>query len=380
MTPVVLPLAILAATGSVADAGLVAAANMIPTLAFMVFGGVVADRFNRKSLLAITSCLTALLQAGMGIVLLTGNYALWIMVVIGLFSGVVAAFNGPALRGIVPELVEKSDLQRANAALATARSAARMGGPLLAGVLVATIGGGWALLVDAMSSVVAAACFLTLPVAGMAVVSGSLLSGLKTGWNSFASTRWIWISSVSFAVINAVNVAPLQIMGAAIVTPVLGAVAWGALLTGRTAGMLVAGTALVRWRLRSPLVTGRVVGVLAALPLFGLATTDNFPALLVFAFLGGFGFSILTVTYDTTLHSEIPLSMLSRVSAWDDLIAFAAIPVSQLLIGPLSDAFGYRELAFWSATGLIGATLLPLVAPSLRAVSRRSGVISAEGP
>lgn len=370
MTPVVLTLAILTETGSISDAGIVAAATMFPTIVFMLLGGVVADRFNRRSLLVLSNVVSALLQTGMGITLLSGRYNLSAMAALGVCAGVVSAFNGPALRGIVPELVSVADLQRANAALAAGRSAVRVGAPLLAGVLVGTVGGGWALVVDAASSLVAAACFMLIPAGGRPAVAGSMLHGLKSGWKAFSSTRWIWISSISFAAINAFTVAPVQILGTAIVTPVLGAVGWGALLSGRTVGMLLASVVLVKWPVGSPLITGRVFGVLAALPLLGFWLTDNLWILLALSFLGGAGFSILSVTYDSTFHAKVSPETISRVSAYDDLIAFAAIPISQLLIGPLSDHLGNKGLSLWCAAGLAVAALLPLTAPSVRAVDR----------
>ncbi|WP_081630417.1 MFS transporter [Cryocola sp. 340MFSha3.1] len=373
MTPVVLPLAILGATGSVTDAGLVAASSMIPTIAFMVLGGAVADRFPRRTLLCVTGVAAAVMQACIGALLVTDHYELWTVMTLSVGSGVVSAFSGPALRGIVPELVPTTELQRANALLASAGSAVRLGGPLLAGLLVATVGGGWALLADALTSLSAAVGYLLLPTAGHPAVTPRLLGALAAGWRAFSSTPWIWVSSISFAVINAANVAPLQIVGAAIVAPALGAVAWGALLSGRILGMLVAGAALLKWQLKSPLITGRLFGLLGALPFLGFALTQNFPLLLALSVLSGVGFSVLAVTYDTTLHSSVPLARLSSVSAWDDLFAFAAIPVAQLLIGPIATQLGNQTLTIWCGILLLAATAVPLAIPSLRAMSRRVG-------
>jgi MFS family permease len=332
---------------------------------------VIADRFNRRQLLVLTNIGTGVLQVGMGLTLMSGSFSLPLMIVLGAVSGTVSAFNGPALRGIVPELVLPDLLQSANAALSTSRSAARIAGPIVAGILVGTIGGGWALIVDAATSILAVGFFLMIPRAGNAKTPGSLLEGLKTGWNTFSSTQWIWISSLSFAVINSLNVAPLQILGTAIVTPVLGAAAWGALLSGRTVGTLLASALMVKWTLKNPLVAGRIVGVLAALPLFGFWWTINFWVLLALSFLGGIGFSVLTTTYDATLHARVPGDVMSRVAAWDDLFAFCAIPISQLLVGPVAAAVGNRELALWCFLGLILATLLPLIARSIRMVDRQ---------
>lgn len=370
MTPVILPLAVLGVSGSITDAGIVAAANLVPSLVFMLMGGVLADRARRRTLLVLSSGAAALVQAIMASLFLADAYSLASMVILGLFAGFVTAFSGPALRGIVPELVDASDLQRANAILAIGRSVVRIAGPLLAGILVGTVGGGWALVGDAAGSAAAAVCFLFLPAGSRTRPTNSLLRSLVSGWRVYCSTSWIWISSVSFAVINAFSVAPLQILGPAIIAPVLTAVGWGIVLSARIAGTIAAGALLVRWQISKPLVTGRILGALAALPLFGLWWTSNPWILVLLSVLGGFGFGVLTVTYDSTFQRKVPRDALSRVAAWDDMFAFAAIPVSQLLVGPAADALGGRILALICALGLLLAIVIPLMAPSLHRVDR----------
>jgi MFS family permease len=77
-------------------------------------------------------------------------------------NGALAAFGTPALSGIVPDLVAKANLQRANALLASTQNAARILGPTAAGLLVVGAGGGWAIALDALSFVVAAGFFARL--------------------------------------------------------------------------------------------------------------------------------------------------------------------------------------------------------------------------
>ena len=371
MTPVVLTLAILMTSSSITDAGIVAAATMAPMLVLLVLGGVVADRGNRRTVLIATNVLSAAVRAGMGLMLFTGHYTLAVAIGLGVCSGFISAFSGPAMRGVVPELVEANELQRANALLAATSSVVRVGGPVLAGLLVATVGGGPALLIDAACAVTAALCYLRITSeTGRVASQESLLQGLKTGWKTFSSIRWIWISSISFALINALNVAPLQILGPAIILPVLGAAGWGAILSGRTVGMIFAGFILVRHPLKFPMVSGRIIGAVSALPLIGFGLTANFWLLLLASFIGGAGFSILGISYDSTLHSKVSVAVLSRVSSYDDLIAYASIPLAQILVGPAAEAIGNSQLVIFCGFGLIFATLIPLAFPSIRAVDR----------
>ncbi|MDN4596866.1 MFS transporter [Leifsonia virtsii] len=366
MTAIVVPLAVLGASHSITDAGIVATATLLPTLAFMLLGGVAADRLTRRSLLVTTCLVSAGMQVGMGALLLSGHYSLLWMALFGVVIGVSSAFSGPSLRGIVPELVGNADLQRANAALATTRSAVRVAGPMIGGILVASVGGGWALIVDAISSVVAAACFLLIPRGNRPSAPTAVWVSLKQGWRAFSGARWIWISSISFAIINALNVAPVQILGAAIVAPVMGAASWGALLSGRVLGTLLSSAALVRFQISRPLVTGRLMGSLIVLPLLGVGLIHEFWLLLAMFFAGGVGSGVLNVTYDSTLQAKVPTEAMSRVSSWDDLIAFAAIPAAQVAVGPIAALLGNERVAILSACGIALAVLVPLAASSIR--------------
>lgn len=114
-------------------------------------------------MLIVTNLTTAAVMAVMAVILITDRYDLFVIAGLVLISGAVSAFSQPALRGIVPELVERRDLQRANALLASSQNAVRILGPMIASVLVATVGGGWALAADAASFVLAAAAFTRIP-------------------------------------------------------------------------------------------------------------------------------------------------------------------------------------------------------------------------
>ena len=163
MTVTALALAVLQASGSPADLGVVLAADLLPTLVLLLIGGSVADRVSRRTLLMGCSLLSAASMAGMAGLLLTDRYTLPGMAALSLANGVIGAFSSPALRGLVPELIAPSDLQRANALLATTQNAVRITGAPLASIIVAAAGGGWALAVDAVSFLVAALLFSRIP-------------------------------------------------------------------------------------------------------------------------------------------------------------------------------------------------------------------------
>lgn len=93
------------------------------------------------------------------------------------------------------------------------------------------------------------------------------------------------------------------------------------------------------------------------------------------AFAGGIGFTISGITWETALQAQVPAAALSRVSAYDDLLSFIAIPLSQLAVGPLAASMGASRLAVLCGLGYVVAALLPLLSTEVREASRRTGIV-----
>ncbi|HEX5995551.1 MAG TPA: MFS transporter [Jiangellales bacterium] len=367
MTTVALSLAVLQASGSASDLGLVLAANIVPMLVLLLVGGVLADRMSRRFLLIASNLVSG---AAMGVVaaaLVTGRYHLGMVAALSLVTGAANAFASPALRGIVPELVADHDLQRANALLASSRDAVRIIAPTVAGLLTATVGGGWALAADALSYLVAAALLVRLPSGSRTLgARQAMWRDLAHGWGVFRRLHWVVLTSVSFAFLNAVNVGPWNVLGPMVVSERDGAIGWGAVLSVRAAGLLLMSVLAVRVVLRHPLRTGRLLGTLAALPLLALGLSGEAWVVAVAAFVGGIGFTISGITWETALQARVPRDTLSRVSAYDDLFSFIAIPLSQLAVGPLAASVGAPRLAVMCGLGYVAAALLPLLSREVR--------------
>lgn len=367
MTTVALALAVLQASGSATDLGIVLAANMIPTLVLLLLGGAVADRVSRRAVLIVTNLTTAAVMAVMAVILITDRYDLFVIAGLVLISGAVSAFSQPALRGIVPELVERRDLQRANALLASSQNAVRILGPMIASVLVATVGGGWALAADAASFVLAAAAFTRIPgTSRPPAADRPLWRDLVEGWTVFRSMRWVVIMTISFALVNAFNVGPWNVLGPQVVSGKDGAVGWGTVQTVRAIGLLVMSVVAVKIVLRRPLRDGRIWGTLAGLPLLAIGLSGDAWIVAVTAFIGGLGFTVAAITWESTLQSAVPEESLSRVAAYDDLLSYLAIPLSQLAMGPLAAEYGAKSVSVACGIAFIVVCLLPLMSRDVR--------------
>lgn len=367
MTTVALSLAVLQASGRATDLGVVLAAGMVPSLALLLAGGVLADRMSRRQLLIAANTVSAAAIGGIAVVLISGRYHLGTVAALSLLSGAATAFASPALRGIVPELVADADLHRANAMLSGTRNAMRIVAPAAAGLLTATAGGGWALAVDAASYLIAAALFLRLPPGSRTAPGGpGMLADLAAGWRVFRSLHWVVLTSVCYAVVNALNVGPWNVLGPMLVSAHGGPLGWGAVLSVRAIGLLLMSLVTVRLVFRRPLRAGQLFGILSALPLLALGLSGRPWVVAAAAFVGGIGFTVNGITWDTALQTRVPREALSRVASFDDLFSYIAIPLSQLATGPIAAAAGAGPVALVCGVGFVIAVLIPLLNPVVR--------------
>ncbi|MFJ5219229.1 MFS transporter [Streptomyces sp. NPDC088354] len=376
MAPVALAFAVLDASGSPGDLGVVLTVYMVPLLVFLVVGGATADRLPRRTLLVAANLGSALTQGGVAALLLTGRYALVPVAALGFANGVLAAFTTPALRGILPQLVPGDGLRQANALLGSVRNATKILGPSLSGVLVAATGGGPAIAFDALTYLLAAACLTHLaPLDGPSGSrrSASLITDIREGWDAYRRIRWVWTVSLAFCVVNLVQVGTWQILGPELTRQADGEAAWGFVLSARGAGLLVMSALMYRLTVRHLLRLGQLVSVLGALPLLALGAHLHAPWLIAAAFTAGLGSSVASVGWDTSLQEHVPPHALSRVSSFDDLLSYIAIPLGQLSVAPLADRFGGFQVAAVAGVVYAAAVLAPLASAAVRSLPHGLG-------
>jgi MFS family permease len=162
LAPIALAFGVLGIGGSASDLGLVMAATFLPTVVFLLVGGIWADRLPRQHVMVVSDALSGAVQAVVAVLFLTGSVEIWHLVALAAIRGTTAAFFFPAAQGIVPQVVSATHLQEANALLGLSRTGTQVGGTALAGVLVAVAGPGWALAIDAATYFLGAAFLLPL--------------------------------------------------------------------------------------------------------------------------------------------------------------------------------------------------------------------------
>ncbi len=374
--------AVLEAGGDGGDVGLVAAARTLPLVVFLLIGGALADRLPRHRVMVAANSLNCASQAVFAVLVLSGEARLWQMAVLSALGGTGQAFFSPAAEGMLLSSVTGEQAARAFALFRMGMNGAQIGGAAVGGALIAVVGPGWMLAVDAAAFAIAGALRALLDVSAVArrKPGGGMLRDLREGWHEVVSRPWLWSIIVQFAVVNAVVGAAESVFGPLVAEDHLGgARPWGFALAAFGAGTVLGGLLMMRWRPRRLLLAGSLSILPLALPAAALAVPVAISALVVVMFLVGVSVEVFGVSWMTALHQEIPEDKLSRVSAYDWFGSIAMVPVATALAGPAEETFG-RSASLWGCSALILAlTLAVLAVPDVRRLRRRETTPVTEG-
>ncbi len=374
LVPVALAFAVLDLTGSVVALGLVLAAQTVPLLGFVLLGGVWADRLPRQLVMLASDAVRAVAQGVSAALLLTGHAQVWELIVLQALYGSAAGFFAPAATAVVPQTVDGSELQQANALLGLTDSVSALVGPAVAGVLVATLGPGWGLAIDATTFVASAAFLSRLHVAAATPAARrGTLDELRAGLRTFRAHTWVWVVAGFFSLYLAFGYAPEQVLGPAVARHWLGgASAWAAILVARGVGALAGGGLGLRWRPRHPL-RAAFLFFLIGTPALVAALAAHAPLALIVALavLDGVTGSFFNTVWSTANQREIPPAELSRVSSWDYLGSLALQPVGLAACGPIAVAIGVSATLYGAGAITLVLLVAVLALPAVRNFSLR---------
>lgn len=375
--PVALAFGVLALPG--ADAGtlsVVLAAQTIPLVAFMLVGGVVADRYPRALVLRWGQLFAASAWSGIGVMLLTGYSPLWLLCIAAALAGMAGAAVYPALSGIIPDLVPAHLLQQGNAWLSMGASAARFLGLVASGAVVVWLGGGWAMVVAGALYLVSAVLSGFLPRGGaLAQPEENPLHQLREGWGEFRSRQWLFIVVLQWAVLIMVLQASQGVLGPVVANAELGGAAgWTAVLASEAMGAIVGVVIAMIWRPRRPILVATLLTFTAAAPQLLLGASAPLWLVMAAMFFMGIGFDLFGVLWMTTMQHEVPAESLSRVASYDALGSLMLGPIGLLLAGPAASVFGPHLALIGTGVVSIATTIFALAFPEVRQLRARTAV------
>lgn len=404
-------------TGSATDVGLVLAAYGLPLVAFLLVGGVVADRMERHRLMVLTDLVRFALHALLAVLILTGAVAIWQLVAIGLVFGTAEAFFRPAASGLLPQTVPEDEVQEASALTSLFSNLAEFSGPALATALVLGVDAGAAFAIDAATFLVSALLLVRMrprtrvaargaaladrphepaitadaaaALIGSASASdatarlisgapehdgataGGMLAEIRDGYREVRARTWVWATLAAFCVALLALLVPWFVVGPIIAEQRYGSIAVFGVVTavfgaGTVAGSLVA----IRWRPLRPLRLGMLLTLPWPLGIALYAAGAPLVAVVPIVALSGIGLALFDVWWVTALAERIAPDRLSRVTAYDWMVSFGLVPFGYVVAGPLAGAVGASTLMLAGAALGFGALALGTVPRETRALER----------
>jgi predicted MFS family arabinose efflux permease len=329
---------------------------------------VIADRTSRQKVIVLAELTAMAAQCTIAWLFLSGNATLTLLTLGMLINGMAMALHAPAAMGMITQLVPKAELQSTNAILGIARNSAFAGGAALGGVLVATLGAGFTLLIDGLSFGLSALLILSLrPVAQEKTEPQSVLQDLRLGWQEFTRHTWLWAIVLQFSLIVAAGEAVFGLLGPAVSRDHMGgATDWGFIASAHGIGTLLGGLIGMQLRPRHPMYVATFCVLFFALVPLALAVPLTVALVAIAAVITGLTGQIFGVFWYTTLQQKVPAHMLSRVSAYDHLGSIALAPLGIVAFGLLYESLGHRSTLLIASALIIVPTLLVFAVRDVR--------------
>ena len=381
LSSVAVAFAVLAAGGTATDLGIVFAANIVPMVAFLLGGGVIADRIGRRPVMLTADVARCAAQGTLAAALFLGRPGLWLFAGTALIVGVGNAFFQPTLSALTVQIAPRDQLGNANALSGIAQYGAQMAGPALAGVLIAAASPAAVIAVDAGTYAVSAVALSRLRIPGRGRGQArSLLRDLAEGWAEFTARTWLWAGTVQFALFNLVTWGPYLVLGPVLARQYLGgARAWGAVLACYGGGAIVGGLLALGRRPSRPMLVATLATLGFPLPPLALALHAPAVAVAAAALLAGLGSALGSAIDTTVTQQRVPADALARVGAFSMVGAFAFGPVAFAAAGPVAAVVGPRTLLGFGAAWAAAGTAAVLCVPSVRRLTWLDAPAEAEG-
>lgn len=372
VTPVALAFAVLDLGGSASDLGLVVALFALAEVVTVLFGGVLGDRVPRQIMLEGSSAASALTQALVAVLLIGGWATIPLLGAIGVLNGCLGALSQPSASALTRTTVPAALLSRAVAQRALLQTSAGVVGFAAGGVLVAGVGSGWAIAVDAATFALAAFCFsrLDVPHTRPEGTRPSFFADLGDGFREVLRHTWLVLLIGQALLYHLFYGGAQSVLGPIVVGDQFGRSAWGFALGTLMAGFVVGGLVCLRWEPRRSLFAGTaLLSLTAAFPL-AMAVSDHLLPILVGAFLHGFGLQVFDVQWQVSIQQNIAEDKLARVYSFDMVGSFVARPLGLVLVGPIAAAVGFDRWLVVIGVVMGGSSLLALLAPGVRRLER----------
>lgn len=364
---------------------MVGVAWSLPMTLFLLLGGVLTDRFERRRIMIAADLLRGASVATMGLLTLFGVVRLWHLIALAVVYGIGQALFAPAFGAIVPEIVPSDSLTQANSLDSFVRySGERLFGPAVGGLLIHSFGAGGAFLIDAGTFVFSLLVLMRIdPRPAPQHSAQTAWSGIGEGFRYVRSQPWLIATLLAALTALLFALGPFQILLPFLIKNELNgdAADLGLVFAAGGVGSIVASAAMGQAGLPRRHITFMYCGWAAGigtLAVYAFATA--LWQAIVTEFLAWAAITAAMIVWGTLMHTLVPRQLLGRVTSVDWMVSTAFVPISFALTGPVSEAIGVRETFFWGGTLGMVATLVFLAWPGVRDTEREGLTMRATEP
>jgi len=348
----------------------------LPMVLFLLVGGVLGDRIDRRRLLIVSDLIRATAVGTMATLALTGAIELWHLIALVVLYGTGQALFAPSFQAILPEVVPPGSLVQANSLQQLSDPLAyRLAGPALGGVVIGALGTGEAFLIDTLTYGVSIACVAAMRPLPRAAPEErpSVRSEVREGLEFVRSQTWLWATLAAAAVTLLLWIGPLEVLLPYVVKNEYGGGAEGLGLIFAAIGAGAIGSALVvgqRGLARRHVLWMYLGWGASTLALAGYGIVSEVWAAMVIGFAAGIGEGLGNITWVTLMHRHVPGRLLGRVSSLDWMVSIGLVPVSFALAGPIGEWIGVEATMIGASCLATAAFLAFLAIPGVRAPER----------
>lgn len=348
-------------TGNATSLGWIAASVAIPMLLVAPFGGVTADRMNKRTLLIVTQSLAALASFVIAFLIIVELIEFWHLVSISFGTGLLFSFNMPARQSLVPALVPQHKLMNAISLQMGGMNVTRIFAPAVGGLLIAPMGVGWVYALTTVLFVIAVASEFHLPKAGMVSQEArkAFFVDLGDGFRYIAREPTIRLLMTAALVMPLFGF-PVQQMLPVFAEDVFhkGGVGLGLLAAATGVGGLAG--AMIAANLESQPYKGRLMfigGLLMGTFTLAFAASSMFLLALVFLASMGVGQMLFQATNNTVIQAMAPAEVRGRVMSVM-MMSFGLMPLGVVPVTIAADRIGAPTSLAISACFLLGSLVL----------------------
>lgn len=346
-------------TGSGALLTISVLVSFIPQILVSLYGGALADKYNRKTIIIVSDALIALSTLILAIIFISGFKNIWILFIVSAVRSIGAGLQYPAVGAVLPQFVPADKLMRVNTLNSTITSISMLLAPVLGGAVFATLGIEAAMLIDVFTAIIGIFILSFLKVDTVASEDTSINEGVLYIKNNKLIRNVIILYAVLFTLVT-----PSAFLTPLLISRMFGDEVWR--LTANevfySIGAISGGLIMSMWQgYKNRLHTLAFSCVGFGISTYFLGVSNTFVFYIFAVFIAGIFLPFFTAAENVFLQETVPNEILGRVLGVISIISACAMPLGMLIFGPISDFINIKYVFI-----LTGIALILLVIPFIK--------------